>query len=108
MKLIEIWINCPNRATARGIADKLIAGRLVACANILAGIESLYRWKGVIANEAEVPLVVKTRADLFDAVADFVRTHHPYETPSVIGVPVERVNDDYLEWVYAETGTEQH
>lgn len=105
--MIEIWTNCPDRATAREIADKLIAGRLIACANIFPEIESVYRWKGVIANEPEVPLVVKTRADLFDAVAGFVRTRHPYETPSVIGVPVERVNDDYLEWVYAETGTEQ-
>lgn len=107
MNMIEICINCPDQATALGIADKLIAGRLVACANIFPEIESLYRWKGVIENEPEVPLVVKTRADLFDAVEGFVRTHHPYETPGVIGVPVERVNDDYLKWVYAETGPEK-
>jgi periplasmic divalent cation tolerance protein len=105
--MIEIWINCPDRATARGLADRLIADRLVACANIFPEIESLYRWKGVIENEPEVPLVVKTRADLFETVAGFVCMHHPYETPSVIGVPVESVNHDYLQWVYAETGSGQ-
>lgn len=103
MKMTEIWINCPDRAAARRIADALIAGRLVACANIFPEIESLYRWKGRIENGAEVPLVVKTRAELFDAVVDVVRELHPYEMPSVVGVPAERVNGDYLEWVYSET-----
>jgi periplasmic divalent cation tolerance protein len=101
--MIEIWITCPDRKTARRIAHALIAKRLVACANILPEIESLYRWKGKVENEPEVPLVVKTRADNFDPVTDAVRKLHPYETPSIIGVTIERVTGDYLDWIYAET-----
>ena len=104
--MLEIWINCPDRDCARRIADALVAGRLAACANIFPEIESVYRWKGKIENETEVPLVVKTREELFGQVQDKVREIHPYETPSIIGVPVGRVNADYLEWVYAETGTD--
>ena len=106
MKMIEVWINCPDRETARKIADTLIAERLVACANIFPEIESLYRWKGKIENEPEVPLVVKTREDFFQQVADAVRKIHPYEVPSIIGVPVAVVNEDYLDWIYAETRQE--
>lgn len=104
MNILEIWINCPDRETACGIAAALIDGRLAACANILPEIESMYRWKGKFENEPEVPLVIKTREGLFGQVVDKVRGLHPYETPSIVGIPVGRVNHDYLEWVYAETG----
>lgn len=103
MKIIEIWINCPDINTARRIAVALIEKRLIACANLFPEIESMYRWKGKIENEFEVPLVVKTRAESFAAAAESIRKLHPYETPSIIGTPVENVNSDYLEWVYAET-----
>ena len=103
MKMIEIWINCPDRDTARKISDELIDKRHIACANIFPEIESSYSWKGRIENEPEVPLVLKTREECFPLVVEEVRKLHPYETPSIIGVPVEFVNDDYLEWVYAET-----
>ena len=106
MRMIEIWINCPERETARRIADALIARRLAACTNIFVEIESSFRWKGGIENEPEVPLVVKTREENFAHVVDEVRRLHPYETPSIIGMPVEFINEDYLAWVYAETERE--
>jgi periplasmic divalent cation tolerance protein len=103
MKMIEIWINCPDQETARKIADVLIGKRHVACSNIFAEIQSSYRWKGRIESEPEIPLVVKTREENFSVVVEEVRNMHPYETPSIIGVPVEFVNEDYLAWVYSET-----
>jgi periplasmic divalent cation tolerance protein len=103
MKLIEIWINCPDRETAQKISDALIASRRIACSNIFPDIQSSYRWKGNIENEPEVPLVVKTREENFPAVVADVQKIHPYETPSIIGVPVDFVNEDYLAWVYSET-----
>lgn len=106
MKMIEIWINCPDRDTARKISKALIADRLVACTNTFPEIESSYRWKGRIENEREVPLVLKTREENFAQVVDEVRKLHPYETPSIIGMPVEFLNEDYLAWVYAETERE--
>lgn len=103
MKMIEIWINCPDQETAGKIAEVLIGKRLVACSNIFAEIQSSYRWKGRIETEPEIPLVVKTREENFSAVVEEVRKIHPYETPGIIGVPVEFVNEDYLSWVYSET-----
>ena len=103
MKVIEIWINCPDRETARKISKALIADRLAACTNTFPQIESSYRWKGRIENEPEIPLVLKTREGSFAHVVDKVRRLHPYETPSIIGVPVQFVGEDYLAWIYAET-----
>ena len=104
MDIIDIRINCPDEAVAERIAGELVDRRLAACSNVYPMIRSAFRWKGRIERESEVPLLVKTQARLFGAIVDAVRAIHPYETPSIIGVEVAHVNDDYRDWVIAETG----
>ena len=103
-EIIDIWVNCPDEATADKIAEALLERRLIACANRLAAVESRYRWQGVQETEREIPLLMKTRADLFDAVERAVCHVHPYDVPAIIGVPVARVNEAYASWVFNETG----
>jgi periplasmic divalent cation tolerance protein len=100
---VDIWINCPDHETAEKIAEICIDKRLAACANIFAPISSLYRWKGKVEKDGEVPLVLKTRAALFDAVCDAVRANHPYEVPSIVATDLVAVDKDYADWLEAET-----
>jgi len=104
MAIIDIWINCPDEGVASRIAEDLIDKRLAACANLYPAVRSVFRWQGAIERVSEVPLLVKTRADLFDAVATAVRAVHPYEAPSIIGLEIAHANADYRDWVVAETG----
>lgn len=99
MQFIDVWITCPSNDVATRIAEELVANRLVACANVFGGISSIYRWQGRIEREAEVALLVKTRADYFDELSARVLALHPYETPAVIAVPIAGVNDDYGDWL---------
>ena len=101
--LLDIWINCPDPETAHRIAGALLERRLVACANVHAPIRSVYRWQGRIERAIETPLVLRTRPELFDAVAGAARALHPWETPSIHAVAVARVTGDYGAWVLAET-----
>lgn len=101
--IIAIWINCPTAKDADRIAAALMAQRLVACANRYPPIASRYFWKGKIEQAEEIPLLVKTRPDLFDKVADQVRQLHPYETPSIVAQDIARANQEYIDWIYAET-----
>jgi len=103
MELVDIWINCPDRETARALAERLVENRLAACANIYGEIESIYRWQGAIERTTEVPLLVKTVADRFDAVAGIARAMHPDETPAIHAVRATAVTADYLEWLRTET-----
>ena len=100
---IDIWINCPEQETAQRIADACVEARLVACANIMGAIASVYRWKGEVAHDGEVALALKTRASLFDAVCEKVRELHPYEVPSIIAMELPFVDAAYAEWLEAET-----
>jgi len=102
-RLIDIWINCPDRAVADRIADTAIGDRLAACANVLAPVASLYRWKGAVERAEEVPLVLKTQARHFGAVARLAKSLHPYETPSIVAMPLDAVEDGYARWLREET-----
>ena len=101
--IVTVEINCPDAGTARAIAEALIARRLAAAAIIHPAVESLYRWRGRLERASEVPLVLKTRAPLFPALATAARALHPYETPSILARPVAAATDDYRAWIVAET-----
>jgi periplasmic divalent cation tolerance protein len=100
--IVSVEINCPDSATATAIAGALIARRLAACANIHPPIDSLYHWMGRIERSAEVPLTLKTRAELVPALVAAVRALHPYQIPSILAAPVT-ATEDYRAWVIAET-----
>jgi periplasmic divalent cation tolerance protein len=103
---IVVLTNVPDRAVARKIADALVERRLAACVNILAECTSVYRWKGVVETASEVPLLIKTRDDIFDDVEAAIRALHPYELPEIIALPVAHGSLEYLEWVNAQTVVE--
>ena len=103
LKIIDIWINCPDEAVAEKISECLVSERLVAVSNIYPAVRSTYWWHGRVERETQVPLRLKTRAALFEKVIDQVKAMHPFETPSIVGVEIAYVNDDYRDWVIAET-----
>ncbi len=103
MRVIDVWINCPDKNVAEAISNHLVTNRLVACANVFGNIQSCYHWKGQIETATEIPLLVKTRDTLFETVCEAVKSIHPYETPSIMGIPVEFVDQDYEAWVFEET-----
>jgi periplasmic divalent cation tolerance protein len=97
-----VEINCPDAATAATIAEVMVERRLAACANLHRPVESLYHWRGAIERAGEVPLTLKTRAELVPALAAAVREIHPYEVPSILAWPAT-ATEDYRAWVLAET-----
>ena len=101
--IIDVWVNCGSEDEARRIAEEAIQDRLAACANLYPAITSAWHWEGAVERGREVPLLLKTRAELFDELARLVARLHSYETPAVTGVPVARASAAYEAWVLAET-----
>lgn len=95
-------VTAPDDETARQLARTLVSERLVACVNCVPGVTSVYRWEGAVQEDAEVLLVLKTRADRVDALAGRVDELHPYDNPEVIWLPVLGGAPAYLAWVQAE------
>jgi periplasmic divalent cation tolerance protein len=100
-----VLTNLPDRDSALAVARALVEGRLAACANVLSGCTSVYRWKGAMESAAEVPVLIKTRAELYAEVERAIRRLHPYEVPEIIALPVQAGLREYLGWIDAETGS---
>lgn len=94
----------PDRASAEVLARALIEARLAACVSIGATVSSLYHWRGQIETAEEVPVVVKTRAELYAAVEAAIRDRHPYEVPEILALPVAAGLPTYVAWIDQETG----
>jgi periplasmic divalent cation tolerance protein len=93
----------PDAEVAVRIARALVEERFAACANLVPQVRSIYRWQDRVEDDSEVLLVIKTRADRIDALAERLRALHPYELPELIVLPVEGGLAAYLDWVCAET-----
>lgn len=103
MEALLVLTNLPDAASARALAGTLVEARLAACVNILAPCRSVYRWQGRVEDAEEVPLLIKTTAERYAALAAAIRAGHPYELPEIVAVPIERGLPAYLDWVVAET-----
>jgi periplasmic divalent cation tolerance protein len=103
------WVYCtaPDQEVARRLARMLVQERLAACVNILGAIESVYRWEGVVRNDAEVAFVAKTHRDALDALILRVVELHPYECAAILALPVADGHRAFLEWIRTETTGER-
>lgn len=97
---------CPDADAARRIAECLIAERLAACASVLPGMRSVYRWHGTVEHADEALLLIKTSRGCLAALTERVLALHPYELPELVAVEAAGGSAAYLDWVAAETARE--
>ena len=89
----------PDSATAQRISAQLVEDGLAACVNTIAGVESVYRWKGQLEKQSEVLLMIKSRSADYADVETAILALHPYELPEIIAVPLGNGLPGYLDWV---------
>jgi periplasmic divalent cation tolerance protein len=80
-------------------ARTLVEERLAACVNVLPPMRSTYRWKGMVEQDDERQIVIKTTADRIETLRARVRELHPYEMPEFIVLRVADGERGYLDWI---------
>jgi len=100
---LRIVIVTAPEAEAEGLARKLLEERLIACANLVKGVHSLYWWEGKIESGAETMLVLKTPASKVDELLQRVRALHSYTVPEFLALAIQESNPAYAAWVVSET-----
>ncbi len=103
MEPLLVLTNVPDVASAEKLARALIESRTAACVNVLAACRSIYCWQGAVEIATEIPLLIKTTAENYPQLETIVRTHHPYDVPELIAVPITHGLPAYLDWLAAET-----
>jgi len=102
-EVMVVLVTVPDEESGLALARSLVDERLVACANLVPGLRSIYRWQGRIEEAKELLLILKTRAELVDELARRVAELHPYDVPEVLALEVSGGLAAYLDWVEAET-----
>lgn len=100
---IQVFTTLEEHEAAVTLARKVVAARLVACAQVIGPMTSVYRWQDEVEQATEWSCVLKTTGSRYDALAAWIADHHPYETPELIVTPIMGGAQDYLEWMSAET-----
>ncbi len=103
---IVVLSACASLEEAAKIARGLVEKRLAACVNVLPGVHSVYRWKGVLEEQAEVLLVIKSSRTLFNQLRIELERMHSYEIPEAIAMPVVEGSERYLAWMDRELVSE--
>lgn len=102
-----ILVTAPSMDDAARLGRTLVAEQLAACANLVPGLRSIYRWQDAIHDDAEVLLIIKTTSALCDRLTQRILELHPYETPEVLALPVVHGSERYLAWLRAQVQTEE-
>ncbi len=96
---IAILSTFPSAEVAERIVRELVANRLIACANLVERVRSIYRWEGEVCDAFETLAVIKTTRERVDAVREALLAAHPYDCPEFLTLAVESGNPDYVDWL---------
>lgn len=100
---VVVWTTVGCSADCRGMASILVNERLAACVNVLAEMESIYRWKGQVEADHERQLIMKTTSDRVPALRARVLELHDYDVPEFLVTPIVGGSEAYLDWIRDST-----
>ena len=98
-----IYVTCKNIVQATSIANKLVEEKLVACANIIDKVKSIYSYNSQVHHDDEVILILKTQSKLFDEVRLKILELHSYETPCILEIKINNGEKNFLDWIVNST-----
>lgn len=92
-------VTTASRNEAEKIAQSLLNKRLIACANIIGPIFSLFHWSGMVEKNKEYLVLMKSHKNLFEELSETVKRLHSYEVPEILAFPIMDGSEEYLDWL---------
>ena len=101
---IEMHWTSGSMDEARRVCRYLVQERLVACAQMIPWIESVYLWNNQLETSQETKIVLKTLLDNYEKVKEVILENTQYEVPEITYTNIEGGNADYLKWIEESVG----
>lgn len=99
MTLAYIFWTTSSEKEAKSISKELLEQKLIACANIIPKIQSLYIWEGKLQEESEVKVILKTNPDHFSKIEELILEKCSYEVPEITMMLSNKAHFPYSEWI---------
>jgi periplasmic divalent cation tolerance protein len=94
-----IWCPFTDAASAAATAKTLLDERLVACANIMPAMLSLFEWNGERGEASEAGALFKTDAALLDRALARLEEEHPYDEPAILAWRCDAASPGTIGWL---------
>ena len=94
------YVTTKDKTEARELAQILLHKKLIACANIIDGMESIYHWKEKVETSNECVLLLKSLKDNFSKIESILKEVHSYDCPCLIEIPTGKIGSDYEKWFF--------
>lgn len=98
MKIITLFLTCPNRGEAQTIADCLLTKKLIACAKFIDN-SAKFHWQGKPDTAEEVMLIMDSIEEHFKAIETEVAKLHSYDTFALTAIPVVKTTRQVEQWL---------
>jgi periplasmic divalent cation tolerance protein len=98
-RIVLTTVANPEEAAKLGRA--LVEERLAACATLIPGVQSIYRWQGEVESATETLLLIKTGPEQLAALEARLHELHSYEVPEFLVLDVDTASQPYLDWMQA-------
>ena len=98
-KAVLILVTAGGRDDAERIGEGLVVDHLAASCNVIPTVASFYYWDGQLRRDHEALLLIKTLESLAPKVEEYVRSHHAYDLPEILQVPIQGGSSAYLNWL---------
>lgn len=99
MAEVVVFVTVSSEKEGAFVARTLVEKKLVACATLIPNVRSIFQWGGEISEECECLLVLKSRTEVYEALEAAVKTHHSYDVPEIIALPILQGSSEYLSWI---------
>ena len=99
MSAALIWCPFASEEAAAKAASQLLDEGLIAFANLVPGVRSLYVWQGERGEARECGALFKTEAGLLERAVARLAAIHPYETPAIAGWRADAVPPPTAAWL---------
>jgi periplasmic divalent cation tolerance protein len=103
MGAVVVLVTASSQEEALLIGRSVVGKKLAACVTVVPKVISIFEWEGKVCEEHEWLLVMKSDADVYDALEAEVKTLHGYEVPEILALSVVKGSSEYLAWVKAMT-----
>ena len=94
-----IWCPFPDGDSAREAATALLDEGLIACANMLGGMQSLFEWNGERGEAQEIGVLLKTNDTVMEPAIARLAELHPYDEPAILGWRCDTAAPETAAWL---------
>jgi periplasmic divalent cation tolerance protein len=96
---IIILVTASNKQEAEKIARQLLETKLIACANIIDSVSSIFHWSEKIEKAEECLVLMKSRRELFEEIIETIEELHSYEVPEILAITLVGGSKAYFDWM---------